>query len=126
NLKLYPGGWGGGSRAAIKTFKVSSVAKFGSHTLFGVGVLFDGFGVYKYYSGANDPDAFIQPVHPAKAALNTGVGAYALWVDPVVGIVYFGTEAFYPGGIKGAVKDQGKTLEGLNKLCGCDASAAFY
>jgi hypothetical protein len=58
--------------------------------------------------------------------VNTGVGAYALWVDPLVGIIYFGAEVFYPGGIKGAIKDQGKTLTGLNKLCGCDASAGFY
>jgi RHS repeat-associated protein len=112
-------GWGGGSTAGIKTFKVANIAKTASAGLFGVGVIFDGVGVYKYYnSGANAPGA----VHPAKAGLNTSIGLYSLYFNPVVGILYFGTEAFYPGGVKGMVKDQGKTLAGLNEICGCDAS----
>jgi RHS repeat-associated protein len=116
----------GGGRAKITTYQVSKVSKIGGSALVGIGVGFDAIGVYKYYKGVNDPDAFIQPVHPAKATLNTGVAAYGFWVNPAVGIIYFGTEAFYPGGVKGAVKDQGKTLAGLNEHCGCDASSFFY
>jgi RHS repeat-associated protein len=119
-------GWGGGSPARITTYKVSNLAKGAGAGLVGIGVGLDAVGVYKYYKGVNDPNAFIQPVHPAKAILNTGVAAYGLWVNPAVGIIYFGTEALYPGGIKGAVKDQGKTLANLNEQCGCDASAYFY
>jgi RHS repeat-associated protein len=92
-------GWGGGSRAGIKTFKVSSVAKVGSWGLFGVGVAMDGIGVYKYYKAPNtNQNAFIQSVHPAKAGLNTGMGIYSLYVNPIAGALYFGVDAFYPGG----------------------------
>lgn len=99
-------GWGGGSRAGIKTFKVSSAAKVGSWGLFGVGVVMDGIGVYKYYKAPNtDPNAFIQPVHPAKAGLNTGMGLYSLYVNPIAGAMYFGMDAFYPGGWQGAATD---------------------
>lgn len=119
---------GGGSRAGIKTFKVSSAAKAGSWTLFGVGVVFDAIGVYKYYTSPNtDPDALIQPVHPGKAVVNTGIGLYGLYYNPVVGIIYFGLEAFYPGGAQGMVKDHSETITKLNDLCGCDATTvAFY
>lgn len=40
-----------------------------------------------------------------------------------MGIKYFGTEAIYPGSINGVAKDYGKSLTGLNELCGCDAAA---
>jgi hypothetical protein len=61
--KYYSSGWGGGSRARIRTFKISNLAKTAGKASFGVSLLIDGYGVYKYYSaGANDPDA----VHPGK------------------------------------------------------------
>lgn len=114
SLKLYSSGWGGGSRAAIKTFKVSNAAKIGSRTLFGVSLVYDGIGVYKYYSGANDPNAFFQPVNPAKATVNTGVGVYSLWINPAAGVVYFGLEAFYPGGVGGAANKMAE-IESLER-----------
>ena len=78
----------------------------GSWGLFGVGVFMDGIGVYKYYKAPNtDPNAFIQPLHPAKAGLNTGVGLYSLYVNPVAGALYFGMDAFYPEGWQGAATD---------------------
>ncbi len=99
-------GWGGGSRAGIKTFKVSSAAKAGSWGLFGVGVVFDGIGVYKYYTAPNtDPNVLIQPVHPAKASLNTAMGYFSLKFNPIAGALYFGVDAFYPGGWKGYAND---------------------
>lgn len=85
-------------------------------------IFIDGYGVVTYYKNPDDPNA----VHPAKAGLNTAIGVYGVWVNPVFGVLYFGTEAFYPGGVKGAVTDQGKNLAGLNELCGCDASGSFY
>ena len=122
--KLYRSGWGGGSSARISTFKISTVAKVGSYGLAGVGVITDGIGVYKYYTSPNtDPNAFFQPVHPAKAGLNTGVAAYSLFVDPAAGILYFGMEAFYPGGAKGFVNDQSNTYIKLSKECNCDVNA---
>ena len=88
---------------------------------FFVGFFIDAACVYNYYNNPNSSNV----VNPGKAILNTGVGAYGIWVNPVAGAIYFGVEAFYPGGIKGMVTDQGKTLTGLSEQCGCDASAAF-
>lgn len=98
-------GWGGGSRAAITTYKGSNFAKVGGTVLTGVGIGFDAIGVIKYYQGVQEGlNAFFNPVHPGKAALNTGVAVYGLWFNPAVGI----------------------TLTGLNEHCGCDASAYLY
>lgn len=58
----------------------------------GISTAIDIHGVYVYYSGGADaPDA----LHPAKAALNFGVGLYSLSTGPPgwgVEAIYFGID----------------------------------
>jgi len=64
----------------------------------------DGIGVKNYYNDPTSPNA----VHPAKAGLNTGIGAIGVWGGPggaVLSLFYFGIDAFYPGGWDGAMRD---------------------
>lgn len=123
-LKTYPIGWRGNQY--VKTFNISKAGKLVGNITFGVGTAMDAYGVYTYYTqGSESPNA----VSPAKAGTNLGVGIYGLYGGPpgwIIGTIYFGTEAFYPGGVKGVITDHGKTLTSLNERCGCDASAAFY
>jgi hypothetical protein len=56
-------------------------------------------------------------VHPAKFGVNTGVGLFSLKVNPALGIIYFGVDAFYPGGwlgdatAPGALEDQSRLVK---------------
>ncbi|KPE48960.1 hypothetical protein [Chryseobacterium indologenes] len=54
----------------------------------------DGIGVINYYDNPTSKNA----VHPTKFGVNTAIGYYSLKVNPVLGAVYFGVDAFYPGG----------------------------
>ncbi|MPT31210.1 MAG: hypothetical protein E2600_06005 [Chryseobacterium sp.] len=75
---------------------ISSLAKWGGiagQASFFAGVAMDGIAV------ANGE------ISPNKFYLNTGMGAYGTWVNPAAGILYFGIDAFYPGGWDGAMKD---------------------
>lgn len=47
----------------------------------------------------------INAVHPAKAGLNTAMGAYGLWVNPIAATLYFGVDSFYPGGWPAAMEN---------------------
>ena len=99
NLSLF-----GKAAATEASLPISSVAKWGGiagKASFWGGVAMDGIGVYNYYNNPNSPNA----VHPAKAGLNTTMGAYGTWVNPAAGILYFGIDAFYPGGWDGAMND---------------------
>lgn len=44
----------------------------------------------------------------------------------VVSSGYFLLDTFYPGGVKGFVKDEGQRNASLNELCGCDNQAYWY
>lgn len=92
--KYYQSGWAGGSRAGIKTYNAAKLGKLASKAAIAVGIALDANGVREYLSNPNSQNA----VTPAKMGVNLGVTAYASWVNPVVGIAYFGIEALYPGG----------------------------
>lgn len=74
---------------------------------FVTGLVMDGIGVAIYQSNPSSPYA----VHPAKAGLNTGMGALSLELNPLAGVLYFGMDAFYPGGWVGYAND----YEGLQR-----------
>ena len=88
-----------GSSLWLSASKVSNAAKgFGAGTV-GIGIGYDYLiGVPRYQRGIRDGWV----VSPQKAAINTGVSLYSLKFAPHLGIVYFGYEAFYPGGFLGA------------------------
>jgi hypothetical protein len=92
NLSLFKN-----ARMTSASNPISSIARWGGRLGFataGFGLVMDGIGVYNYYQDPNSVNA----VHPAKAGLNAGMSAYGLWVNPLVGALYFGIDAFYPGG----------------------------
>lgn len=72
----------------------------GSATLV-AGTAMDGVGVINYYDNPSSSNA----VHPAKAALNLGVGIYGMKVNPFFGALYGGAEALHPNGFLGMWAD---------------------
>ncbi|PZF72845.1 hypothetical protein [Taibaiella soli] len=101
--KWYSSAWRGGSTARIKTFNVSNIGKLAGWTGIGIGVIADIRGVIIWRHHPNDPNA----VTPIKASINTGVSLYALAICSPVGLVYFGVDAFYPGGLFGDAEHPG-------------------
>lgn len=100
--KYYNSGWIGGSKAGIKTYKVARWAKAGGYLSLGIGTAMDAVAVKNYYEkGPDDPNS----THPAKAGLNLGMGLYGLEYNPLAAGVYFGVDAFYPGGWPGYAND---------------------
>ena len=98
-------------------FNRYSMSKLGNtlgKVSFGLGVAFDLYGVRKFYTSPNSPNA----VHPAKAAVNTGVGAYGVWVNPAGALMYFGIDAFYPGGWPGAMHNMNETQKANQQILG--------
>lgn len=93
------------------TIPISKVGRW-SGTLgrgsFYVGLFMDAFGVWNYKLDPNSPNA----VHPAKAGLNTTMGAmgtYGGTLMAIPSILYFGIDAFYTrsgGGWGGLAIDQ--------------------
>jgi RHS repeat-associated protein len=102
--KYYPSGWNGGSVARIKTFNVAKIGGLVAKGSIVGGIVLDGVGVYNYY---NNPTS-VNVVSPGKMGLNTGMAAYGLWINPVGGALYFGVDAFYPGGWPAALETQAK------------------
>ncbi|GEN74257.1 hypothetical protein CLA01_43290 [Chryseobacterium lathyri] len=100
NLSLF-----GKMPATKASMPASSLAKWGGiagKASFGAGVVMDGIGVYNYY---NNPDSK-NKVHPAKAGLNTTIGAYGLTgAGTIPALLYFGVDALYPGGWEGYGND---------------------
>ncbi|MGN7758994.1 hypothetical protein ACTJIV_16095, partial [Chryseobacterium sp. 22532] len=85
----------------VKTIGLSKVGNLLGKASFWAGAAMDAKGAYNYYYNPTSSNV----VHPAKAGLNTAVGAYATWVNPAAGIIYFGVDAFYPGGWEGYGND---------------------
>ncbi|WP_419868351.1 hypothetical protein [Chryseobacterium sp. CT-SW4] len=85
----------GNGRTFIKEGPVAgAIGKFS----FGVGVAMDAIGVYNYYNNPTSNNV----VHPAKGGLNTTMGAYGLTgAGTIPSLLYFGVDAFYPGGWEG-------------------------
>lgn len=83
--KMYWQGWGGGSRAKIKVYKVTSLAKKGGNSIFWLSIPIDLVAVSK---GVISPKKFIT---------NTAVGAISLiaggWVGLAIGLVYWALDS---------------------------------
>ena len=101
NFKPYSSRWGGNQY--VSTVKAAKVGKILGYGTLGLGTVIDGVGVgYYYLDGKNNLNA----VHPAKAGLNLGVGAWSLLspANAIGGVMYFGIDSFYPGGFIGAMQ----------------------
>lgn len=82
--KLYPSGWRWSSRARIKTYKITTLAKGIGRKVFFFGVLVDGIGL------ANGS------ISPQKALLNTGISAVTTFGGPIgltIGLIYWGLDS---------------------------------
>lgn len=110
--KYYGNAWKGNQYA--KTFNVSKVGNMLGKLSFGLGVAMDISGMMIYKNNPNSPNA----VSPAKAGLNTTMGAYGLWVNPIGGALYFGVDAFYPGGWNGALQKNSSLIKQNQAILG--------
>lgn len=96
------------TKASLPISKVGQWAKTVGKGSFYFGLVMDGFGVWNWTENPNSPNA----VHPAKAILNTYMGATGTWGSSAMAIpstLYFGIDAFYTksgGGWKGLAIDQ--------------------
>lgn len=88
--------------AYTKTMGLRQIGTLVGYGSFGLGLTMDAIGVYNYY---NNPES-TNKVHPAKAGLNTTIGAYGLTgAGTIPALLYFGVDAFYPGGWEGYGND---------------------
>ena len=96
------------TKATIPMSKVGQWAGGMGEASFYVGLLMDGVGVWNYTKDPNSPNA----VHPAKAGVNTIMGAMGNYGGTLMAIpssLYFGIDAFYTrsgGGWGGLAIDQ--------------------
>ncbi|WP_161568451.1 RHS repeat-associated core domain-containing protein [Flavobacterium cupreum] len=93
------------TKATIPISKVGQWAGIIGKGSFYFGLAMDGFGILNYLDDPNSPNA----VHPAKAGLNTIMGAmgtYGSALMTVPSTLYFGIDAFYPKGWGGLAIDQ--------------------
>lgn len=111
----------GNGNTYIKGSYLSKLGRGVGYGGFGLGLVVDGIGVTNYIVDPNDPNA----VHPAKAGVNTAVGAYGLsGAGAVPSLLYFGVDAFYPGGWtgdgqnNGALTDYGNTVQAYHGATG--------
>ncbi|MFC7346925.1 hypothetical protein ACFQO9_09380 [Chryseobacterium zhengzhouense] len=105
--KYYQSAWTGGSHARITTYNIGKVGGYVGKASFGAAVVMDAAGMIIYKNNPTSPNA----VHPIKAGVNTAIGLYSLKVNPALGIVYFGVDAFYPGGWVGNSKHSGAIID---------------
>jgi RHS repeat-associated protein len=102
SLWYYSSGWSGGSRARITTYNISRIGKGLGRFGAGAGLIMDGMGVLGYLHNPNSPNA----VHPGKAVFNAGMSGLGFTeVGTIPSIIYFGIDAFYPGGANGYMSD---------------------
>jgi hypothetical protein len=76
------------------------------------GVIYDGVGVYNYYK---NPDAQ-NVVSPTKFGVNTSMTGYGLFINPAAAMLYFGVDAFYPGGWLGNNQNPGALMDQQNRI----------
>ena len=96
SLKYYASGWRGGSRAQIRTYRLSAAGKILGGATFAASTLMNGIGVYN------------KTVTPEKAMFDFTMGAAAIY-NPAFGIPYGLSEAFIPGGFASVVKAYAET-----------------
>lgn len=82
----------------------------------------DAKGVVNYYNNPKYENA----VSPGKAVLNTGIGAYGVWVNPAAGMLYFGVDAFYPGGWPAAMEDNARVQHEVDGIMNTDNKATHF
>jgi hypothetical protein len=111
----------GNGNTYIKGSYLSKLGRGVGYGGFGFGLVVDGIGVTNFIIDPNDPNA----VHPAKFGVNTAVGAYGLsGVGAVPSLLYFGVDAYYPGGWtgdgqnNGALTDYGNTVQAYHGATG--------
>jgi len=115
--KFYSSGWKGGSLARITTYNVGKIGGFLGRVSFWGAFVLDGVGVWNHYKNPHSDHI----VHPIKAGFNISIGLYGLKANPPASILYFGVDAFYPGGWtgnetnKGALDTFGDTLSEYQK-----------
>jgi len=124
NGKLYQSGWRGNQY--VSTTSMSGVGGLVGRGFAIYGVASDSYGVYKYYSSGENSEG---AVHPAKAGANTGVTIFG-FVGGVGGMVfapiYFGYEAFYPGGFWQALDDKETYDKKVTKVMNSGSSNGGY
>ncbi|MFN0293022.1 DUF6443 domain-containing protein [Pedobacter helvus] len=119
--KYYGNGWTGNQYA--KTFNVGKIGKGLGFAGAAAAVLIDIKGVVNYYDNPNAPNT----VSPGKFSLNAGMSVFGFTgVGTIPAALYFGVDAYYPGGINGYIKDDVRNTIRLNNLCNCDHTTAFY
>lgn len=102
SFKYYASGWRGGGRGGISTYNISRIGNGLGYATAGAGLIMDGVGVLNYYDNPNSPNA----VSPGKAFFNTGMSALGFTgVGTIPSLIYFGVDAFYPGGAQGYMSD---------------------
>jgi RHS repeat-associated protein len=116
DFRVYPSGWLGNQY--VKTTQIKSLGKFVGNATLLFGVLNDVVGLNEYFT--NGPGSH-GAVSPPKAGINTVIGAYGAWGGlggGVVAPVYFGFEAFYPGGYVKAMEDNADRNERVSMVLG--------
>ncbi len=87
-----------------ETLKVRNSSRAFGFGLVGLGILYDfTIGSYMYDKHGDDS---VWAVSPDKAKVNTVVTLWSLFFSPAIGTLYFGIEAFYPGGWPEAMRAQ--------------------
>jgi hypothetical protein len=104
-----------GAGKYMSAFKGVNAAKGVGFGLTGIGIGYDLLiGVPRYQRGIRDEWS----VSPQKAGLNTGVALYSLSINPAVGVLYFGIDAFYPGGLGGYMNDTDRIIQRNQQILG--------
>ncbi|MFM2224931.1 MAG: hypothetical protein RJA07_1133 [Bacteroidota bacterium] len=99
NGTIYVARQGGGvfyGNQYVSTFSLSKAGNL-------LGKISVGIGVFLDYRALQNNE-----ISPEKFELNTAMGAYGLWINPIAPTLYFGIDAFYPGGWNGAMQDQSR------------------
>lgn len=116
--KYYGNSWAGNQYA--ETFNIGKIGKGLSYFGAGLGTAVDIYGVINYYNhGPNSPNT----VSPGRFGFNLGLTAYGLTgIGAPISAVYFGIEAFYPGGwlgnrrFPGAIEDNRRLIEANQQI----------
>lgn len=114
--KYYDNAWKGNQYT--KTYNIGKMGTKLGQVGFAGGLLIDMYGVQNYYDKGSQHS---NSVHPAKAAINTGMGAWGLLGGPYGAIAsgaYSGVKLLYPGGVNGLLQDQAKYTKENQKVLG--------
>ncbi|ATP58038.1 hypothetical protein CPT03_16975 [Pedobacter ginsengisoli] len=104
SLNYYSSGWTGGTKAMIKTIKIAKIARIMGVAGFAAGEIMDGIALYQGKIGWG------------KASVNLAMGIVGFSEAAPLSVMYFGIDAFYPGGISGFGKDLSNFRRNLKVL----------